>query len=92
MERFYVYTPVAKGKKTPDKVERFIELLPFGEENAIGPISVEINAKDISYLFNDVRNVNYVSAINVEDATNAFDKCYDLKEVFMPDSHTIFRS
>ena len=64
----------------------------FGEENAIGPISVEINAKDISYLFNDVRNVNYVSAINVEDATNAFDKCYDLKEVFMPDSHMIFRS
>ena len=64
----------------------------FGEKNAIGPISVEINAKDISYLFNDVRNINYVSAINVEDATNAFDKCYDLKEVFMPDSHTIFRS
>ena len=35
MERFYVYTPVAKGKTIPDKVERFIELLPFGEENAI---------------------------------------------------------
>ena len=35
MEHFHIYQPVAKGKCKPDKIEIFIGLLSFGEENAI---------------------------------------------------------
>ena len=35
MEKFYEYVPVAKPKPSIDIVDKFIALVPFGEENAI---------------------------------------------------------
>lgn len=58
MERFYVYTPEAKGTGKVDRIERFAELIPVGKKNAIKRSDLVDKCIEIGLISADAKRMN----------------------------------